>query len=118
MGFFRFRRSVRILPGVRLNIGKTGVSTSIGGRGAHVTLGRGQTRTTVGLPGTGLSYTEVSPAHQIETTPQPVAAPEQVGTQSQGSGLLRTWGIATLAIALAVALAIGIAMAMSRTLRP
>jgi len=58
MGFFRFRRSVRLFPGVRLNLGKRSASVSIGGRGAHVTLGGPQgTRTTVGIPGTGLSYT-------------------------------------------------------------
>lgn len=60
----RFRRSIRILPGIRLNIGNRGVSTSIGVRGAHVTLGHGQVRETVGLPGTGLSYTEVHRTHQ------------------------------------------------------
>jgi hypothetical protein len=38
---FRFRRSLRILPGIRLNIGKPGVSTSIGVRGAHVIIGHG-----------------------------------------------------------------------------
>ena len=64
MGFFRFRRSIKLLPGIRLNIGKRGVSTSIGVRGAHVTLGHGKLRETVGLPGTGLSYTHVEGAHQ------------------------------------------------------
>ncbi|HLQ13108.1 MAG TPA: DUF4236 domain-containing protein [Steroidobacteraceae bacterium] len=65
MGFFRSRRSIRLLPGIRLNLGKRSTSISVGGRGAHVTFGgpRG-TRTTVGLPGTGLSYTEVSKPHQ------------------------------------------------------
>jgi hypothetical protein len=59
---FRFRRSIRILPGLRLNIGKRGVSVSAGVRGAHVTVGHGQVRETVGLPGTGLSYTHVDGA--------------------------------------------------------
>ena len=45
---FRFRRSIKILPGVRLNFGKRGISTSIGIRGAHVTVGKTGTRTTVG----------------------------------------------------------------------
>ena len=57
-GLFRFRRSIRIAPGIRLNIGKRGLSTSLGGRGAHVTVGR-HTRTTVSAPGTGLSYTVI-----------------------------------------------------------
>ena len=39
---FRFRRSIKILPGIRLNVGKRGVSTSIGVRGAHITVGHGQ----------------------------------------------------------------------------
>jgi hypothetical protein len=54
---FRFRRSVRLAPGLRINIGKSGVSASVGGRGAHVTVGHGHTRTTVSAPGTGISYT-------------------------------------------------------------
>ena len=60
MGFFRFRRSIKLFPGVRWNIGKKSSSLSIGGRGAHYTVGTSGTRTTVGIPGTGLSYTETS----------------------------------------------------------
>gem|GEM_PF-5227109 len=62
MGYFRFRRTVKILPGIRLNLSRSGVSTSIGVRGAHVTLGHGKVRTTVGLPGSGLSYSHVEKA--------------------------------------------------------
>src|ERR1700680_1876731 len=61
---FRLRRSLKILPGVRLKVGKRGVSTSIGGRGAHVTFGKSGTRTTVGVPGTGLSYTHLEKPRQ------------------------------------------------------
>jgi uncharacterized protein DUF4236 len=57
---FRFFRRIRIAPGVKLNVSKSGLSTSIGARGAHVTIGHGKVRTTVGLPGTGLSYTTSS----------------------------------------------------------
>ena len=53
---FRFRRSVKLLPGVRLNVSTRGVSTSIGGPGATLNIGRRGTRATVGIPGTGLSY--------------------------------------------------------------
>ena len=60
MGHFRFRRRIRIAPGLHLNIGKTGISTSLGGRGFTLNIGRGKTRTTVGLLGTGLSYSESS----------------------------------------------------------
>ncbi len=64
MGFFRFRRSVKILPGVRWNFGKNSTSLSIGGRGAHYTFGTSGSRTTVGIPGTGLSYTDIHSSHR------------------------------------------------------
>lgn len=52
----RFRRSLKIAPGIRLNFGKKGISASIGPRGAKITIGETGIRKTVGLPGTGLSY--------------------------------------------------------------
>lgn len=58
----RFRRSVRLFPGVRLNFSRSGVSTTVGVRGATVTIGQQGSRLNLGLPGTGLSYrTHVSP---------------------------------------------------------
>lgn len=54
---FRFRKSIGIAPGVKINIGKSGVnSLSVGGRGATVNLNGKGARTTVGIPGSGLSY--------------------------------------------------------------
>lgn len=60
MGFFRFRRGIKLFPGVRLNLGKKGASVSLGIRGATHTVGPRGSRTTVGIPGTGLSYTSVN----------------------------------------------------------
>ncbi|EBA00904.1 DUF4236 domain-containing protein [Marinobacter sp. ELB17] len=53
---FRFRRTVSIFPGVRINLGKRGVSVSAGVRGANVTLGRNGLYGNVGIPGSGMSY--------------------------------------------------------------
>lgn len=53
---FRFRKSIKLLPGVRVNLGTKGASLSVGRRGATVNIGKTGVRTTVGLPGTGLSY--------------------------------------------------------------
>ncbi|GEM_PF-4038449 len=55
---FRFQRRIKIAPGARVNISKSGVSTSIGPRGASVTVGKRGVRAHVGIPGTGLSYSE------------------------------------------------------------
>lgn len=56
----RFRKSMKVMPGVRLSLSKGGVSTSFGTTGARMTLGSdGKVRGTVGIPGSGLSNTEV-----------------------------------------------------------
>ncbi len=58
---FRFRRTIKILPGIKINISKSGFSTSIGGPGATINVKRGRkTKTTLGIPGTGLSHTSYS----------------------------------------------------------
>lgn len=54
---WRFRKSIRLVPGVRLNVGKKGVSVSAGARGFKTTVGTSGRTTTVGMPGTGLSHT-------------------------------------------------------------
>ena len=53
----RFRKSVKIAPGVRLNLNKNSTSVSFGGKGAHYTVSSNGRRTaSVGIPGTGISY--------------------------------------------------------------
>jgi Protein of unknown function (DUF4236) len=88
---FRFRRSVKILPGIRLNFGKRGVSTSIGVRGAHVTVGRAGTRTTVGLPGSGLSYTHLEKPHQAHQAHQEASSEAQAATVLEVLPKGRAW---------------------------
>jgi hypothetical protein len=53
---FRFQKRISILPGVRINLSKGGVSTSLGPRGADVNIGKDGIATNAGIPGTGLSY--------------------------------------------------------------
>lgn len=55
---FRFRKSFSIVPGVKINLSKTGTSLSLGRPGATVNIGPKRVRTTVGLPGSGMSYSE------------------------------------------------------------
>jgi hypothetical protein len=58
---FRFRRSVRIFPGVRINLTRRGASLSAGVKGAHMTVSDRGTRTTIGVPGSGAFYTDYTP---------------------------------------------------------
>ncbi|MBR3386541.1 DUF4236 domain-containing protein [Candidatus Saccharibacteria bacterium] len=52
---WRYRRSVKVAPGVKLNFSKSGISTTLGPKGAHYTIGRKGRRTiTAGTPIKGL----------------------------------------------------------------
>jgi hypothetical protein len=53
---FRFQKRISILPGVRINLSKSGISTSLGPRGADVNIGKDGVTANAGIPGTGLSY--------------------------------------------------------------
>ncbi len=58
---FRFRKGVKLFPGLRLNVTKHGLSSlSLGGKGLTYNIGKKGTRGTVGLPGSGLSYSDYS----------------------------------------------------------
>ena len=58
---FRFRRSFKIAPGLKVNFNKNSVSLTAGTRGAHYTINsKGKKTKSVGIPGTGLSYTETT----------------------------------------------------------
>jgi len=50
----RFRRSIKLIPGVRLNLGLHGAGLSVGPRGPHVGVNRRGMYTSAGIPGTGL----------------------------------------------------------------
>ena len=54
---WRFRKSVKIFPGVRLNFGKKGItSATIGRKYAKTNISSKGTHNTYSLPGTGISY--------------------------------------------------------------
>lgn len=59
---FRFRKSVKICKGVRVNFGLRGASLSVGGKGVRYNVGTRGISTTLGIPGTGLSYTARTPS--------------------------------------------------------
>ena len=80
MGSLRFRRSFKIAPGVRVNVGRRGVGVSAGVRGARVSVNsRGTKTTSVGIPGTGLAYSDREQTGQAEAG-EPVEANRKVTT--------------------------------------
>ena len=60
---FRFYRRRQILPGVRVNLSRSGPSLTFGVKGAHVTVGKRGVSRTVGIPGSGIFYTSKSGQH-------------------------------------------------------
>jgi len=72
---FRFWRRVKILPGVTLNLSKTGGSLSFGPRGTKLTIGPHGRRTSVGIPGTGLFYTKTYGSKRKGKGGEPTNAP-------------------------------------------
>jgi hypothetical protein len=87
---FRFQRRLRLFKGVSLNIGKRGVSSiSFGTRGAHTTIGKSGIRNTIGLPGTGLSYTSLWPWRRRATQgSSQTAAPSRTGPLNSLRGVV------------------------------
>lgn len=53
---FRFQRRIRIMPGVRLNVSKSGLGASFGFPGASLSVGSTGIHSHTGIPGTGLAY--------------------------------------------------------------
>ena len=53
---FRYRHTLRVLPGMHLNLSQRGVSTTLGRAGLSLNVGARGLRPSVGIPGTGLAY--------------------------------------------------------------
>ncbi len=77
---FRFYKRIRLIPGLRVNLSRSGASLSIGHRGAWYTIGQRGQRVTLGLPGTGIFYTQRLP---------PAGAPHNAQPAPPMSGVYR-----------------------------
>lgn len=77
----RFRQSFTLFPGVRLNVSRSGISTSIGVPGATLNLSARGARATVGIPGSGLSYSADLFPSPPRGSPEPVGAGPPYGSE-------------------------------------
>lgn len=64
----RYRKSVTLCNGVRLNFGLHGMSVTTGTKGYHSTynFGTGKRTTSIGIPGTGFSYVTTSGGNRTD----------------------------------------------------
>ena len=85
---FRFQKRISLLPGIRLNLSKSGVSVTVGKPGLSVNLGKDGTSGSVGLPGTGLSYREKIGGDPTPAQDKATNQPEQsVQAGESGEGI-------------------------------
>ena len=85
---FRFQKRISLLPGIRLNLSKSGASLTVGKSGLSVNLGKNGATGNVGIPGTGLSYREKIIGNSRSVSDQDAAQPEQgVQVASSGAGI-------------------------------
>lgn len=84
---FRYRKSINLGGGFRINISKSGIGYSWGTKGYRVTkTAKGTVRRTVSIPGTGISFTDETGKKQSRSSnPQqyvPPVADNDYGTQT------------------------------------
>ena len=67
---FRFHKRINLFGGAfRINFSKSGIGYSYGGKGARVTkMANGRTRTTLSIPGSGISYVTESGSKRKKRT--------------------------------------------------
>ncbi|EPW7384750.1 DUF4236 domain-containing protein [Vibrio cholerae] len=53
---FSFKKRVKIAPFLYLNLSKSGISASVGGKGAVLNLRKKGANATLSIPNTGISY--------------------------------------------------------------
>ncbi len=92
---FRYRRSKKIAPGIRMNISKSGPSFTVGGKHAHTTVGHGRVTNSVRTPIKGLRYSN-SFSSKISKN-----------SKSQNNSATGCLGLIGLAIAFYLIIAIG-----------
>ena len=87
----RFRKRVKIAPGITLNFSKSGISTTVGVRGASVNFGRNGTYVNTGIPGSGLYMRERVRSDQMGKVTE--AQPRLKGNHKSSYRLKRNYGI-------------------------
>lgn len=86
---WNYRRRIKVAPGVRLNISKSGISSTVGVRGASITHGRKGTYINTGVPGTGFYRREKISNDRERTENTPISIDNSKSkTHVDGSGFL------------------------------
>jgi hypothetical protein len=95
----RFRKTINLMPGVKLNLSRGGISLSVGRPGATVNFSKHGIRRTIGIPGSGLSDTAYIKKNKSESEKEEDKAKESEEKESEGpsdeqeeGGIGCSWG--------------------------
>lgn len=99
----RFSKRVNIAPGLSMNVGKRGVSVSVGGPGLRKTYSKDGVRTTVGIPGSGLSHTSYHRYGNQSSRSNINPTRSQVSIRTRGQNNAWGWVLLILAIGTVIA---------------
>ena len=95
----RFQKSIRIAPGFRINLSKSGVGVSVGPKGLKVGVdAKGRRYSSVGIPGTGISQRNYSTPGEEGHTPEEYH-------RALGAGVLIGIAIAIVVVIVIIAMA-------------
>src|ERR1035437_5954886 len=101
----RFQRSIKIFPGLRLNLSKSGLGVSAGVRGLRLGIdSKGRSYVNAGIPGTGLSVRQYAKKQEVpHVAPPPLQLPHSqpiqhiktmgTGLESAGTGTKVVWAV-------------------------
>lgn len=90
----RFRKSIKVAPGVRLNISKKSIGVSAGVKGYRKSINSsGRVTTSIGVPGTGVSYVTTknakksgNPSISARSTASPSSASDTGSVSRKNNG--------------------------------
>lgn len=80
---WRFRQSFKIIPGLKLNLSKSGLSASIGGAPFTVNLGPRGVYGTASIPGTGIQFRQRLTGDLLASDPVDSSGPSRTGNPVQ-----------------------------------
>ena len=94
MGFIRRRRSIKILPGVRVNLNSKSTSVSIGGKYGRTTISSTGKRThSTHIPGTHLTYVTTSTSSKGHSSKKSSASSYSAPVKKRSAGLYKFCGV-------------------------
>ena len=101
----RFRRTKKLMPGVRLNVGKKSAGLTVGGKLFRTTVNtKGQATVSGSVPGTGVSWIKQSKPHQADQKSSPEDLPEDERPKSALPMLALVMSLGVMGCALIVLL--------------